>query len=125
MAKRAPAPGRAYVLDYDLISSSTNKVLSSEKTYLVSGTVNFSLLTTLEGGCVIKFAKSASAQINITGAGGQLNCLTAPFKPCWLTASDDDSLGEKISGSSGNPSGTYANTALYLDAATSGSTFNL
>jgi len=39
---------------------------------------------------------------------------TAPYRPVIFTAKDDNAAGEVISGSTGNPSGYYANPALSL-----------
>lgn len=104
-----------FVLDYSSVISSTNYTFQSDTTYYVSGTVNLNGTTTFEGGTVIKFANTNSAQLKITGANGFVRCVTQPYRPVIFTAKDDNTLGDTISGSSGTPSGTYAAYGLYID----------
>jgi hypothetical protein len=93
------------VLDYPLESGS-DIVLQADHTYLVTNTVNLNNVV-IEGGTVVKFARGAS--INLFGT---VQCLTAPYRPAFFTAVDDNSVGETIPGSSGIPTGTYADCAL-------------
>ena len=51
----------------------------------------------------------------IIQATGQVDCRTSQYRPAVFTAKDDDTVGEKISGSSGNPVNHYAANALYID----------
>jgi hypothetical protein len=116
---KAMRPGRGFVLDYVTMTSQTNYTFQGDSTYYISGTVNLSGTNNiLEGGAVLKFTTNSTAGINI-GSGALLNCLTAPYRPAILTATDDNTVGESISGSSGNPTGYYANPALgFANAAT-------
>ena len=107
------SPARGFVLDYTTMSSQTNFTFQSDSTYFVSGLFNLSSNTTLEGGTVVKYANTNSAELNFTGP---LACKTGPYRPAIFTASDDDSVGEAISGSSGNPSGLYAAIALNFNS---------
>jgi hypothetical protein len=44
----------------------------------------------------------------------QLVFKTTPWRPVIFTAKDDDSVGDQIRGSTGSPSGFYANPAFYF-----------
>jgi len=87
-------------VDYDLLSSSTNLTLQGDTTYYVSGAVNITGTTTIEGGAVIKYTNSSLAQITSTN----IVCLTAQYLPGVLTSMNDNSLGTVISNSTGTPS---------------------
>lgn len=97
-----------FVVDFDL-QNATDCTLEGDKTYYVSGTVNLGGTTTIEGGAVVKYA--AGAQLNLLGP---VDCQTGPYRPAIFTAKDDNSVGDTISGSTGTPSGRYANIALAL-----------
>jgi hypothetical protein len=104
----SPAPG--VVIDYVLINTGqTNFTFQSGETYYISGSAGFYGTTVLEGGTVIKYSSGQSVGIH-----GPLDCQTTVEHPAVLTAKDDDSVGEVISGSTGDPSGYYANNALWL-----------
>ncbi len=109
--------GKGVLLDYSTASSSTNFTFQGDTTYYVSGTVNLSGTNTFfEGGTVIKYAPTNTAKLNITSPiiwqGGM-------YRPVVMTARDDDTVGDKITGSTGNPNTNYyANPALYIDGAT-------
>jgi hypothetical protein len=96
------------VVDYDLLSSSTNLTLQGDSTYLVTGTVNITGTTTIEGGTVVKYTNSSSAQILSTN----IICLTGPYRPGVFTSMNDNSVGTTISGSTGAPT---VGAAIYLD----------
>jgi hypothetical protein len=113
---------QGFVLDYQLLSSATNMTLRGDTTYYVSGPVNLSGTTILEGGAVIKYTNQNSPRILLTGP---LDCRTTAYRPAIFTAKDDDTVGEIIPGSGGNPSGYYGNPALNLDANQAGVSFNL
>src|SRR5207244_1821839 len=68
--------------------------------------------TVLEGGVIVKSARSAQP-IKIYGP---ITCQTASFRPGIFSCSDDDSIGSVIAGSAHTPSGTYALTALELNS---------
>jgi hypothetical protein len=108
------------VLDYILLTTSSNHIFKGDSTYFLSGTVTLSGTTTLEGGAVIKFTNGANSKLVITGP---LDCRTAPYYQAIFTGKDDDSVGEAIAGSTGNPSGYYALRALELN--NSGYTYDL
>lgn len=91
---------RGFVLDYSLISSATNFTFQGDMTYVVTNTVNLSGTTVIEGGTVVKFSTNATAQINISGTN---LWQTGPYRPAIFTSRDDNTVGETIFGSTGNP----------------------
>ncbi len=109
------------VLDYTSITSQSALTFQGDSTYYVSGTVNLTGVTTIEGGAVVKYASNAIVNIN-----GTVNCLAEPYHPSVLLSKDDNSTGSSISGATGNP-GTngYAKVALNLNTGTSNSLQNL
>ena len=111
MASITP-PERGYVLDYSLVSSATNFVFKGDTTYFVNGAVNLSGTTVIEAGAVVKYTNGASvARLVIQGP---IDCRTTPYRPAVFTAKDDDSVGEIISGSTGQPANYYASHAFYI-----------
>ena len=109
------------VLDYTTISvNQSGYTFRSDSTYYITAPVNLSGTTIIEGGTVIKFPNTNSPKISITGSGAKVICLATNYRPAVLTAKDDNSVGEWITGSTGTPSGYYASTALYLDYSSSG-----
>ncbi len=112
----APAePG--YVLDYFAISYTYQPngfTFRGDTTYFLSNAYFAdSGVDVIEGGTVIKFDNN-TANINLLGPS--VSCQTGPYRPAILTAKDDDSVGETISGSTGNPTGLYgsANFAVNI-----------
>jgi hypothetical protein len=106
-------PEKGYVLDYTTLNASfTNLCLEGSQSYFISGNVNlYGPNNTLDGGNVIKYAANTSITV-VPGSG--LTLLSQPYRPVVFTAKDDNSVGETISGSTGTPSGYYANPALNL-----------
>jgi len=108
-------PAGGFVLDYQTVNGGlTNYTFRGDLTYYISGTVGLYGTNTFEDGTVLKYAYGAS--INI-GAGCGINWLGAPYHPVILTAKDDNSVGETVSGSTGNPTGYYATYALSFNNA--------
>lgn len=113
-----PEPG--FVLDYTTLNvSKTNYNFQGDLTYYISGTVNLSgTNTSFESGCVIKFAPTNTAKLNISSP---ITWQSSPYRPVIMTGKSDNTVGETIAGSSGNPYTNYcANPALYIDAAAAG-----
>ena len=109
MLAKAKFPAQGFVLDYQTINSSlTNYTFQGDTTYYISGNVNLSGTNTVEGGAVLKYA----AGTTIYAAYGGMNWLTSAYRPVVFTAKDDNSVGETITGSTGNPSGYYAQDVL-------------
>jgi hypothetical protein len=110
------------VLDYVTVAATaTNYVFQGDTTYFISGAVALLGTNTWEGGTVLKFATNAGVCVErMYDINPQIVFLTKPFLPVICTAKDDNSAGESISGSSGNPSTNYyANPALSLYGFTS------
>lgn len=105
------SPTRGLVLDYSLLSSASGVTLKGDTTYYVSGSVNLSGATTIEGGAVVKFASGTTPKINILGS---VDCRTAPYRPAVFTAKDDNGVGETISGSTGSPGSTKYGNGLNI-----------
>ncbi len=105
VARLTQQPG--VVVDYVLSTGQANFTFQADTTYQVTGAVDLTGTATFEGGAVIKY-----------NAGQSLRCSgTAVFKgdfyrPVIFTAKDDNSVGQVIAGSTGVPSGYYANPAV-------------
>jgi hypothetical protein len=102
-----------FVLDYTILSSQTNFSFAANTNYFVTGLVNLSgTNNVLEGGCVIKFTNSSSAEIKILSG---LTSKCDSYRPAVFTSMNDDTVGETISGSTGDPTTNYCgNPALYF-----------
>ncbi len=113
LAKVGPSAG-GVAIDYTTLNTSqSNYVFKADTTYYISGAVTLSGTNNrFEGGTVIKFTNSASI-IN----SGRTNIFdTSPYKPAIFTSKDDNSVGETITGSTGNP--TNFTSSYYLEDAT-------
>src|SRR6266545_453557 len=97
--KRQPG----YVLDWVLLGSATNCTLQGDSTYYISGSAILSGITTIEGGTVVKYTNGA--ELKITGV---LIARSGAYRPAIFTSKDDDTVGDTITGSTGNPSTNYA-----------------
>jgi hypothetical protein len=114
LAKLA-APKTGLVLDYVTINTGqSGYVFQGDTTYYISGALNMSGTTTFEGGTVLKYAVNASMNFY---SGASVHWQGAAYQPVVLTAKDDNSVGQTISGSSGNPTNyAYANPALNFNS---------
>lgn len=129
--RRSPATGTAslqlaqagtpsaagVVLDYEEINDSfTDFTFQGDTTYYVSDSVDLFGTTTLEGGTVIKYAPVGNSQAlpRIT-VYDEFQCLAEAYRPCIFTARDDDTVGELLAESDGDPGGrVFGCPALYL-----------
>jgi len=101
------------VIDYNLVNNATNVTFQGDTTYYVSGAINIYGTNTFEGGAVIKFTNSGSISEAASPQTPKLNFLTAPYRPVIFTGKDDNSVGQTITGSTGNPyTNYYAKPAL-------------
>lgn len=100
------------VIDYLTVLTSSNMVFRSGRTYYVTGEVTLSGTTVLEGGAVIKYNAGNAPKIIVTGP---VVTRTGPGNPVILTAKDDDSVGEILPNSTGEPNGYYGFNALTID----------
>jgi hypothetical protein len=102
---------RGLVLDYQTVNSNqTNFTFQGDTTYYISGTVNLYGTNTFEGGTVIKYTNSSSAELkfNPSTTGSLWTFRTSPYHPAVFTCMNDNSVGEVISGSTGSPANTGA-----------------
>jgi hypothetical protein len=101
---------KGYLLDYSLQTSLTNFTFDGSTTYVASNNVSLSGTVTFQGGTIIKLAHGAS----LNAGGNSLNISTFGngWRPVIITASDDDTVGNSIPGSTGNPNGYYGRPAL-------------
>jgi hypothetical protein len=108
-----PVKQRGFVLDYtSLNTSQTNYTFQTDTTYFLSGNVNlYGSNTTLEGAAVLKYATNVSLTVNTP-----VTWLAGAYRPVVMVAKDDNTVGEPVSGSTGNPGvNYYAAKALYFD----------
>jgi hypothetical protein len=98
----------AFVLDYDLDSSTNNLTLQGDTTYIVSGGEYVEGNLTIEGGTVVKYTNGGAIYLT------NLACETASYRPGVFTDVNDNSVGEEISGSSGSPT-QNDETYLYFE----------
>lgn len=107
---RAGTARRSVVIDYTTVNTTlTNFICRSDDTIYVAGTARIAGLLTIEGGTVVKFTNSPSATI----IASNVLCKTGPYRPATFTSKDDNSIGEILPGSTGNPTGHYG--AIGLD----------
>lgn len=109
VASYSPYSEPGFVLDYTTVTGTSNFTFNGDETYYVNSSISLSGTTTFQGGSIIKYAQGTSIQLNISGG---VVFETAPYLPVIFTAKDDNTVGEKISGSSGSPSGYYADIAI-------------
>jgi hypothetical protein len=117
MAKTVPS-GKGLVLDYNTVNGSlTNSTFEGDLTYYISGTVDLFGTNNFEGGAIFKYTNGASLNLIQFAIPLRINTLTGSYRPLIFTARDDNSVGETISGSTGSPSGYYANPAIEISFA--------
>ena len=101
---------KGFVLDYVTLNGSlTNQIFRGDSTYSITNSVNLYGVTVIEGGAVLKYSTNSSLYVNST-----LDCRTGPYRPAIFTCKDDNTVGEIITGSTGNPLGYSANIPLGL-----------
>jgi hypothetical protein len=103
MAQAGFAARQGVVIDYVIVGSTNNMTFLGDTTYYVSGALNMTGTTTIEGGCVIKYTRYTGS-LNFNGTA---KTKTADYQPVILTSMDDNTVGQTISGSSGTPSGFH------------------
>jgi len=97
------------------VTSSRDLTFRGGRTYLVAGPVRLEGSVRFEPGCVIKFLPGRSAGLALA-PGAKVAWEARPEAPIVFTASDDDSVGEAVAGSTGTPSaGPYAEVALSVE----------
>ena len=105
------------VLDWSYLNSATNFTFRGDTTYYATNLVQFSgTNVTFEPNCVIKVSGDSSAGLQIN-SGTAVQWLGEPHAPVTFTAKDDDSIGEKITGSTGQPGASrYGGTYLFVNS---------
>ena len=100
--------GNGFVLDYQtMIGGLTNYTFQGDTTYYISGSLTSFGTSTFEGGAVIKYATNGTIFINPGLFTPIINWKGAAYRPVIFTAIDDNSVGDTIGGSTGNPAGHY------------------
>jgi hypothetical protein len=99
----------AFVLDYSVVGSVSNYVFKSDGTYFITNAVSLTgTSTTFEGGAVIKLHGATAVLTIVDGA----RWLSSQYNPVTITARDDQTIGESITGSGGTPSIMFGTTML-------------
>ncbi|HEV2211344.1 MAG TPA: family 78 glycoside hydrolase catalytic domain [Verrucomicrobiae bacterium] len=113
---RNPPSAKGFALDYILLTTQTNQ-FQSDLTYYIPGgyTIHLSGSNVFEGGTVIKYGTNASISASLS-TSTSINFFGDMYRPIAMTASDDNSCGQTIAGSTGTPTNYYANPALYLSS---------
>jgi hypothetical protein len=95
--------GKGFVIDFPVsLTTQTNFTFKGDTTYWVSGAVDLYGTTILEGGAVVKYTNYTTLNPIVT-VRGPFKCLTSPYNVAIFTAEDDDTVGEKITSSTGSP----------------------
>jgi hypothetical protein len=102
---QASSISKGFVMDYATINTGySNYTFKGDTTYHISAPVTFTGTTTFEAGTVIKYAINASLVFGTTYLpNASINWQATAYRPVIFTAKDDNSVGETISGSTGNP----------------------
>lgn len=112
---------KGFVLDYVTVNTGQNNyTFKGDTTYYISAPLLLTGTTTFESGAVIKYAINAGLTLYVTTGNpvATVNWQGSAYRPVIFTAKDDNSVGENIVGSNGNPTpNAYANPALDLSAA--------
>jgi len=108
---RLSVPEQGFVLDYTTtLTSLTNFTFLGNGTFYLSANVSlYGTNTAFEGSAILKFASNVALTVNTP-----VTWLADSYRPVVMVAKDENRVGETISGSTGNPSGYYANPALNL-----------
>ncbi len=130
----APLPKQGFLIDYNVLWAWNvwdSFTFQKGETYFIAGPVTINTVN-IEGGATLKFPSFGGTYqrgvvmdpytMECSGAeifAGTVNCFTGPWNWAVITASDDNSIGAVIDGSSGGPSGLYASPALYLEQSSS------
>ena len=118
-------PQAGLVIDYNLVLGGvTNFVFQADTTYFVTNNRSVSLFGTpvIEGGTVIKFGQGSSYIPRLSFVGS-VDCRTSPYRPATFTSMHDNTVGDIIAGSTGNPT-NYCGAPLSLGTGGSALFFN-
>src|SRR4029077_5809379 len=108
--------------DYSTVNSSqTNFTFAGDTTYYLSGNVTlYGTNSTFEGGTVLKYASNVTLTVSTP-----VTWLGAGYRPVVMISENDDSVGDRISGSTGSPTEYFAATAFNFDALTAGASLSV
>jgi hypothetical protein len=119
MAKISPKSFPGFVIDYVSLNSQSNYTFQGDTTYFITGLVSMSGITIIEGGAILKFYTSLCKLQLDSNPLSQIVCKTGPYQPAIFTSINDDTVGEKISGSTGFPAVGAGSSVIYLSIASS------
>lgn len=111
IAQAESIAGPGYVIDYGILTDINGTVSFAPITYYVAGPATITGNATFPQNMVLKYAAGAS----VTVLGSTFHSANSG-SPLVFTAKDDNTIGETISGSTGNPSGYYASFCLWAQA---------
>lgn len=96
-------------IDYEILNSGvSNFTFKADRTYFVAGANQLNGTTRFEGGVVLKFTNStASTLVFSVDANQQVDFQTQPYRPAIFTSMHDNSVGETIANSTGNPTTNF------------------
>jgi len=103
------------VLDYVELDDAygTNFTFQGDTTYYINGSFGVEGDVTFEGGTVIKYYTVSESRDSTLG-GDNMIFKTSAYRPAVFTAYDDDTVGEVISGSDGNPGSGWLSMELIV-----------
>ncbi len=97
------------VLDYAILNGTTNNfTFQGDTTYYFTGSFSINGTATFEGGAVIKYTNDSFA-LHLYGTAV---CKTGPYRPVIVTSENDNSVGETLPWSTGNPGKGYGNDGV-------------
>ena len=104
------------VLDYIAVNSGeANFVFQGDTTYYIDGTLFMVGQTIFEGGAVLKYPENESGCV-VPDYQGLISCQTARYRPVVLTSVNDNTVGDVISGSTGNPTNPAVFSPGYFES---------
>ena len=106
------SPG--FVMDYQTLNTVPAYTFEAGRTYLIQSDMVIRGTTLIEGGTIIKYARSTDARTVQLRCLGSVVCDTDPYRPAIFTAKDDHQYG--VSFWSNSPvSGYYALRAIWIE----------
>ena len=106
------SPG--FVMDYQTLNTVPAYTFEAGRTYLIQSDMVIRGTTLIEGGTIIKYARSTGARTVQLRCLGSVVCDTEPYRPAIFTAKDDHQYG--VSFWSNSPvSGYYPLRAIWIE----------
>jgi hypothetical protein len=104
-------PSKGLVWDYSVVVTASGVLWKGNETYFIASSCTISgSSNVLEGGAVLKSSNGVTLTI-----AGSLETRTDPYRPAILTSWCDNTVGETIAASTGNPATNAAGSALYMN----------